>query len=230
MKKYKHYSFDLWLTLIKSNPVFKQEKAKYFFEKFNRDKKTLQEVTEIIRDIDIMCNAINERVGKNIDTYEMYGMILHRLNYDYSSFTYRDFESIHNVLAGKFKIYSPTLYDPNTLDTLIQLKRSGATLSILSNTGFIKGSQLSEILGHIGIKYLFDFEIYSDMLDSSKPNELMFDFLKTYIKKLRIHNPVQADEIVHVGDNLNADFKGAQMAGIHAFTINSNDKTIKDLL
>ncbi len=30
MQEIKHYSFDLWFTLIKSNPKFKEERAKFF--------------------------------------------------------------------------------------------------------------------------------------------------------------------------------------------------------
>jgi len=39
MPYYRHYSFDLWLTLIKSNPGFKAERAHYFFENYNPLKK-----------------------------------------------------------------------------------------------------------------------------------------------------------------------------------------------
>ena len=32
---HEHYSFDLWLTLIKSNPLFKPARIEYFFENYN---------------------------------------------------------------------------------------------------------------------------------------------------------------------------------------------------
>lgn len=41
MQKFKHYSFDLWLTLIKSNPEFKLKRTIFFYDKFNRLKKSL---------------------------------------------------------------------------------------------------------------------------------------------------------------------------------------------
>ena len=63
MAFYKHYSFDLWLTLIKSNPRFKQERTSYFYEKFNTKNKSIEEVALIFRQVDLMVNAINEKTG-----------------------------------------------------------------------------------------------------------------------------------------------------------------------
>ncbi|RYD21052.1 MAG: HAD family hydrolase, partial [Spirochaetia bacterium] len=72
MKKYKHYSFDLWMTLIRSNPAFKLERTRFFYQHFNCKEKTLEEVGLVFRQIDVMCNAINEKTGGNIHAEEMY--------------------------------------------------------------------------------------------------------------------------------------------------------------
>ena len=72
MQFYKHYSFDLWLTLIKSNPNFKKERALFFHKNFNSKKKNIEEIEKIFRQVDIICNSINEKTGKNIDADEMY--------------------------------------------------------------------------------------------------------------------------------------------------------------
>ena len=47
MKTYKHYSFDLWLTLIKSNPTFKKERALFFHKHLNAAGKSLEENTPL---------------------------------------------------------------------------------------------------------------------------------------------------------------------------------------
>lgn len=67
MSSYRHYSFDLWLTLIRSNPAFKQKRTEYFHQNFNYSHKSIDEVALAFRQIDIMCNTINEKTGKNID-------------------------------------------------------------------------------------------------------------------------------------------------------------------
>jgi putative hydrolase of the HAD superfamily len=47
MPIYKHYSFDLWLTLIRSNPLFKQQRSRIFHQQYNTLGKPLEEVERI---------------------------------------------------------------------------------------------------------------------------------------------------------------------------------------
>ena len=76
MQYYRHYSFDLWLTLIKSNPAFKTERTRIFFEDYNIAGKSIEEVAAAFRRVDLLGNAINERTGKNIDSDELYLMVI----------------------------------------------------------------------------------------------------------------------------------------------------------
>ena len=64
MSRFRHYSFDLWLTLIKSNPAYKPERAGIFYRDYNSLNKSLEEIAAIFRQVDLMCNAINEKTGK----------------------------------------------------------------------------------------------------------------------------------------------------------------------
>jgi putative hydrolase of the HAD superfamily len=77
---YQHFSFDLWLTLIRSNPAFKEKRASYFHQHFNYHNQSLEGVKRVFRQVDIMCNLINEKTGKNIDADEMYLMVLSMMN------------------------------------------------------------------------------------------------------------------------------------------------------
>src|SRR5690242_9186347 len=77
---YQHFSFDLWLTLIRSNPAFKDKRAEYFHQHFNYSNMPLEGVKHTFRQVDIMCNLINEKTGKNIDADEMYLMVLSTMN------------------------------------------------------------------------------------------------------------------------------------------------------
>ncbi len=231
MIKYKHYSFDLWLTLIKSNPKFKEERALYFFNHFNRDKKSLDEVKDIIRDIDVMCNNINQCTGYSIDAFEMYAMILHRLNYNYTGYKFRDLHAIYHKLESLFFQYPPTLYDEDTLPTLRSIYEAGHTLSILSNTGFIRGFTIDHILIDLKIIGYFSFRMYSDEIGLSKPSAPLYSKLIEKVLTLRRHNPVFIREIVHIGDNFIADHEGAKAAGIDSIIINSklDSETIKSV-
>lgn len=231
MKTYKHYSFDVWLTLIKSDVTFKRKRAEYFHQHFNRSNFLLPAVEGIIKDVDNMCNDVNQLSELNIDTYEMYGMILYRLGYDMKTLQRRDLDSIYHICETLFLQHPPVLYDNSTLFTLKELRKRGATISILSNTAFIRGTTLKKLLETFGInKYLVDFQIYSDEAGLSKPSQHLFREMINMVHAMRKHTPVTDAEIVHVGDSIKADIEGANRAGIDAIQINSNDKTIKDLL
>ncbi len=229
MSQYKHYSFDLWLTLIKSNPEFKQKRAEYFHKHFNRNRLTVDKISAIIREVDIMCNCSNEVVGKNIDAFEMYTMVLYKLGYDFAKLSFRDIQSLYHTIETMFFEYRPVMYSTDTVPALIKLKQD-ATLSILSNTGFIKGHTLVRLLNELGIDHLFTFKLFSDQMGISKPNNQVYLTLINAVNQYRAHNPVLQNEILHIGDNEKADYIGAQQSGINSLLINSNDKTIKDVL
>jgi putative hydrolase of the HAD superfamily len=225
-KNYTHYSFDLWLTLIKSNPVFKKERALYFYNKYNPENKSIDFIENVFRSVDLMCNAINEKTGGNIDSEEMYLMVIYQLNYPLAIVNCKD---IQNEMEALFFNYPPVLYDQNIINTLIELKsNSKNSLNILSNTAFIKGSTLRKLLNTIGISQYFDFQIYSDEVGVSKPNTEIFKILIDTIRKK--NSLVSLSQIVHIGDNVIADIMGAKSMGIEAFQVNSNNNNVINVL
>ena len=231
MKTYKHYSFDLWLTLIKSNPVFKKERALFFHKHLNVTKKSLEEVEMIFRKIDLMSNAINQKWGKNLDAEEMYLMVIYELNGSNNTFESLDIDWLLHEMEQLFFQYIPTIYHADTLSTLYTLKEiPHVTMSILSNTAFIKGSTLRVVLEKLEMAHFFDFQLYSDEVNMSKPNYEFFAFMMEKVYYKRPHDNLTFDDIIHVGDNVIADIEGANNLGINSFLINSNHKTIADLL
>ena len=148
MNYYKHYSFDLWLTLIKSNPDFKKQRALYFFKNYNSQKKTILEIETIFREVDLMCNSINEKTGKNLDSDEMYLRVLSQIN-NSNDFSSINFDDLYREIEIIFFNYLPVLYNEETIITLDKLKNeSGSSFNILSNTAFIKGNSLKQVLNH----------------------------------------------------------------------------------
>ncbi|OJV22434.1 HAD family hydrolase [Dyadobacter sp. 50-39] len=228
MKYYKHYSFDLWLTLIKSNPNFKEKRTLFFYENYNFHKKPLNEVGTIFRKVDLMCNAINEKTGKNIDSSEMYLMVISIIN-DYTiSFDDIDLDYIACKMQDLLFEYMPLIYCSETKAVLEYLKATkGNTLSILSNTGFIPGKLLRSVLKHICIDMYFDFQIYSDEVGLSKPNK---DIFKLMVNKITENRQILLSEIVHIGDNVRADVIGANSLGIQSILINSNNNSITSII
>lgn len=222
----KHCSIDLWYSLIKSNPVFKAKRALYFYEKVNTKNKSLEQVEATFRKIDLMCNAINEKTGNNICAEEMYGMVIYLLNDSMLDFEKEKLAYLYEELETLFFQFSPILFNEQTIPTLQKLKKT-KTLSILSNTAFIKASSLRKLLSNLNIEQYFSFQIYSDEVGFSKPNQAIF---KLMIYKINlVHNGILNKQILHIGDNPLADIEGAKALGINTFLINSNDKIIANI-
>lgn len=226
MLLYKHYSFDLWLTLIKSNPIFKKQRSLYFHKHYNSLSLKVEEVEHIFRRVDIMVNLINERTGKNIDADEMYLMVISWMNNNQFNLYDIDIKDLSHNMETLFFDYSPVLYCKDTAGVLGNLKERGATMNILSNTGFVNGLSLRKLLQQLGIYKYFDFQVYSDEVGVSKPNPVMF---KIMIEQAMALSPISLQSIVHIGDNPKADIDGARAAGIHGILINSVQNSITDL-
>lgn len=230
MPFYKHYSFDLWLTLIKSNPAFKTERARYFHANFNSAKKSFEEVCVVFRQVDLMVNAINEKTGKNIDAEEMYLMVISIINNYSNDFNDVDVEVLYNEMDILILKYLPEVYCNNSIDVLRRIKESGSsTISLLSNTGFIKGKTLRKVLNLLELDQLLDFQLYSDEVRLSKPNQQFFQLMLDTIDKNK-HTELNLQDIIHIGDNPLADVKGAESVGIRSLQINSNHLSISHLL
>jgi putative hydrolase of the HAD superfamily len=227
----KHYSFDLWFTLIKSNIDFKKKRAEYFHENLNSLNKTIPEIENIIRCVDLMCNSINEKTGSNISSEEMYLMVIYQINDNNNCFSKIDLSDLYTKMEQLFFKYSPTIFCSQTIDVLDSIKqRQTITSNILSNTAFIKGSTLRKLLNNLGIEQYFDFQIYSDEVNLSKPNIKLYDLLINEIHTLRNTSEIALNEVLHIGDNPIADIKGAESKGLKAFQINTNQNKIINLL
>ena len=213
---YEHYSFDLWLTLIKSNPLFKPARIEYFFENYNFSKKTKVEIKKIFRKVDLMCNLINEKVGKNVDAMEMYLMVLYLLDEKDHGIDEIEMAELYQQMEELVLKNTPILLNQNIRPTLIKIREQGATTSILSNTGFIKGTTLRKVLTKLKLLDLFDFVIFSDEIDMSKPNNQIYELLYDKVKVIKKSNSIKKEKIVHIGDNYTADYLGAKDFGFNA--------------
>lgn len=229
MRTYRHYSFDLWLTLIKSNPVFKPQRTKIFHQRFNPLGKTLDEVAAIFRHIDVMCNSINETTGKNIDAEEMYLMVISTISDFSTELRDIDIKAIYSEMENLLLENLPLVYCDETIPLLSYLKENvPCSISILSNTGFIRGQTLRTVLKEIGLLKYFDFQLYSDEAGMSKPNPEFFKLMLSEVSLLQ--EDCALEDIIHIGDNPKADTEGAKAAGIQSLLINSNSSSINSLL
>lgn len=215
-KQYNHISFDLWLTLIRSNPEFKG-KRNLLFRDFFEINASIEEVTQVIRYYDVLCNKMNENTGLNINTYEIYYFILNKLNVDISGITIAHLDQFYIETETLFFEYKPQLMYPAIHKLFDELKSENKSMNILSNTGFIKGKTLRKLMTEYGFQDQFDFQIYSDEVGFSKPNHQIFKLVEDQVK---LNRNLEQKDVVHVGDNIIADYNGAIAYGFGAILLN----------
>jgi putative hydrolase of the HAD superfamily len=210
---YKHISFDLWLTLIKSNPNYKS-KRNQLFKDFFEIEYDIEIVSQKVRYYDVVCNSINEKTGKNIDTDEIYLFILSSLGYDINKLNRKMLEEFYKESEQIFYKNEPVFINRNTHQVFNDLRNEGITMNVLSNTGFIKGRTLRLFLDKNNLGHYFDFQIYSDECNYSKPNIEIFNLVHD---RITIKNRTPKSQVLHIGDNLTADCIGAKAFGFSTF-------------
>ena len=212
---YQHFSFDLWLTLIRSNADYKRKRDELFqsFFAINQD---FDQVQKAVRYYDVLCNKISENTGLHIHRHTIYLLILSKLEINIANISKDCMEDFCQQTEELFLNFLPQLMDENIHQILQQIKTEGKTANILSNTGFIHGETLRKVLEHYELAPYFTFQIYSDETGFSKPNQKMFDIVH---QELNLIKPIKKTDIVHIGDNKKADFEGALNAGFKAILI-----------
>ncbi|GAB0155833.1 hypothetical protein CHRYSEOSP005_10950 [Chryseobacterium sp. Alg-005] len=205
-----HFSFDLWLTLIKSHPEFKTKRVELFSSFFDIQK-PVEEVAKTVKYYDDLCNNINEVIGGNVDTFEIYLLILGALNVNIKDIHKEKLNEFYQKSEDLFLEYRPVVIFENLHQFFEEIKNQGKTINILSNTGFIKGRTMRKFLIGENLDQYIDFHIYSDEINCSKPNPLIFQEVKNNIK-----GDLQKNQILHIGDNPVADYQGAKNFGFNA--------------
>jgi len=210
--QYSHISFDLWLTLIQSNPYYKQKRNRLLIEFFNISIDP-QIVDDTYNKFDRLFNAINEITGGNLDSYELWLIFLGELNVNVKEVS---FELLKEFIAKTEVLFfqlPPVLIDENTPQLFERLVNEGHTLSLLCNTAFTRSHFLRKLLQQMGVAKYLTFQLYSDEMGYSKPNIIVYETLFREVQKIK---PLNKNQIIHVGDNPIADYKGARNFGIES--------------
>ncbi len=114
----------------------------------------------------------------------------------------------------------PGVWDlyPETREVLSAL-RGRFRLGVISNFD----SRLREILPQLGIAEFFEELIISSEIGAEKPSPHIF------AEALRRFG-IQPAEALHVGDEPEADWRGAAAAGLRVFELNRPENSLRDLL
>ncbi|WP_027382271.1 HAD family hydrolase [Epilithonimonas caeni] len=209
---YEHFSFDLWMTIIRSNPQFKPKRTVLLKEYFDIDK-NVEEINKVIRHYDNLFNVISEKTGNHIEREEVFFLILASLGKDIQGISVDDLRGFF-IRSDKLFLENIPLIIWKDIDHLLKkIKEKEKTASILSNTAFIHGDSLRKVLRQLELEQYFSFMIFSDEIGMSKPNIKIFEYLYKKTQELR---PLHRSQIIHVGDSKIADQNGALSYGMNA--------------
>lgn len=195
-------TIDLWLTLIESNPDYKQAQVKIISDYIQ----THFDIT--VEDGDIM--AALRGISKNFDrvseTHSLHVRNTTRLYYIIRKIMLDYNIPIAEVLPAMDKLHAdidqcminvpPLLLDPNVKTHLNRLIELGFELSVASNTGLQNGVVMRQVLEKLDIKECFKHFLFSDETVYAKPSLGMF------------RDVLQDPELkgwYHIGDNNVAD-------------------------
>lgn len=189
----KAVSFDLWGTLIVSNPEFKVKQGELVKEFTGKDCKTFTEnKNKAKKEID---NLV-ESQGIHPDRSRYYKTLLPQLSW-------REIDEFIQYSDRLFLEYRPQKREPET--DIVQILRDKDIKSyISSNTVFIYGNVLKEVI-YDYFKIIKTNCKFSDELGYSKPDKCMFDF------------PIKP--LFHIGDNIITD-GASEKYGIKHYHIN----------
>ena len=136
-----------------------------------------------------------------------------------------DFKIADDVLSRKLSVeflqILPTKRNifPYTIEILEYLKNKGYILHLITN-GF-EQVQYGK-LKNSNMEHYFSKVITSEMASSLKPNKEIFDYA---LEK----SGAKMEESIMIGDNIEADIKGAMNAGWDAIFVNHINAVVKDV-
>jgi putative hydrolase of the HAD superfamily len=221
-----HISFDVWLTLIYTDPAFKPARDALILEYFEVEK-DIKTVTETFRRYDKHFTKVNEITGQNLDSREMLLIILADLGVEIEKLNHSILDHYEEKFVDLFWQYPPILIEPNFHAIAEKLANKNISLSILSNTGFIKGKILRELFAYRKIDQFFAFQCYSDEVGLSKPSPLFYEYA---FHNILIHKSLDKKQVLHVGDNPVADVNGADHFGFHSALYERKKISLEKLL
>lgn len=203
-------SFDVWNTLISSNPEYAKHRNRYIANKLNLKVGTIRNQYKNIKQYADNMVQIQHHCLLNEELYRLLLKSSNRESYNWLE--------LRTGVEELFIKYPPQI-SSNIIKYLQLLNQQGIKLSIASNTNFIRGEVLRKaILNTCGIHW--SFQLFSDELFAPKPDQFIWRVLLDKANKIGL----TSDDIIHIGDNKLCDGSCVQL-GIR-YRYNKNPYTL----
>ena len=215
MTRIKHISFDVWNTLLFPNPEFSFRRAEFLHNALIDDEKV--SILSVKDAYTAVKKALDEEAIAGLPAMSSTDNWIRLCDsFAHPKYTKRleISEQIVTPIEKLFMQYPPT-FPEKTVQMLKDLKKSGYTLSIASNTNFISGNILHELIT-AATGDIFSFVLFSDITGESKPSAKMFEDILRGVNDIDPSKITCCDEILHVGDHPICDVQGAHDYGMYA--------------
>jgi putative hydrolase of the HAD superfamily len=205
-------SFDVWMTLIKSNPNHKVAQAQLIAKRWGIAEEGF---VDIMKAEDRAVDAESDQNGIQYGPVERLSRIANRIDVHVTEENLSALAEEVQTLAGQ---YLPVLLEDNIPESLARIKEAGIEIAILSNTGFINAVRMRKNLGSIGVMEHVDYPVFSNEVGIAKPDKRIY-------AHVGLAAGVRPETIIHIGDNYLADYQGARSAGLQAIHIARNGES-----
>ena len=197
--------FDLGGTLVRTTEIPHVMKRILKHRGINR---SLEEITQAWKEAE---KGLNFRdLTKLLDEFWVQWNIRILSNLQVNT----DTRALAEYIATHWWNYSNVTLYPDAEKTLPQLKERGLKTGLITNG---LQSDVNEILPKVGLQNFFDIVVVIDTLRKMKPDSEVFHYA---LQKLK----TTPSEAIFVGDEIEADYKGAQRSGLIAYLIDRNGK------
>lgn len=218
----KHIVLDVWQTILKSNPEYGRARIEAILNTFAKegDCLTIDSLTLAMKECKAMLDAYE--VTGNTIPYDFKQITLAKqMNLPIEVTTDPRWHAIFNELVMQHK---PLLYFSGIADLINEWRGSGITVSILSNTHFIKGEVITKVLTSYGITV--DWYYFSDQRRLCKPNASLFE-QQTLKREVEFDDSglitYAPNEVMMIGDSILLDIAPASKAGFDIWQIISEN-------
>lgn len=208
-KNVRGISFDLWGTLIKSNPTHKKARATVISSHLLNRHHIVVDAVDVfteMRAFEKMLDFYSEATGKQMPVDDAYATMLRM--FGVSIGLAESARELQDELKELFKLYKPHFIE-GSKETLAVLRMRGIRVGLCSNTSLIRGKDLVEVLN---LDNLFDCLVFSDEREYCKPDYRMFVDVFSGMRTTR--------DILHVGDNPHTDGAVSRFYAAEAIIVN----------
>jgi len=207
-------TFDLWETLLMDEPQLEAKRSAMRIEGLQKvlgDLGIKLPVAEIKVAYDSSAPIFQQvwRRNEHISTSEQIRIILEQTSLGKAATD--DPNQVQRLLSAYVEpvLEVPPRLNEEALDTLSGMRLRVKKLGLISNTGRSPGVILRRLMTQYGIIDFFDATVFSDEAGCRKPDRGIFESAAILLG-------ARIDQIVHVGDDPEADVWGAKQAGLKA--------------